>query len=104
MCEWFNKRRIILVLMAGALTVGTLKLLLVGAYCLVPGAYLAPNELVTAETSIHGLVLYRDTGTHHVSMYDQATWWYEAMLFGVWATSIGTGTLTYVVADRLWRD
>ncbi len=98
-----DKRRIVLLLIALAVAYGTAKALLLGTYCLVPSAFLKADESGTAETSIYGVVLYRETGTDHTQMYHQAVWWHEVTLNGIWAAAVVTGTGTYLIAGRFWR-
>ena len=98
-----NKQRIVLVVIASAIASVTLRILSLGTYCLVPSTNLKVGELATAETSIYGLVLYRETGTDYMDMYHQAVWWYEVTLIGIWAAAVVAGVGACVIVGRLWR-
>ena len=104
MFAWFKNRRIVLFLVALVCAIVTLKSLSLGLYCSVPSAIQDAGNVDTAETSIYGVVLYRETGTERMRMYHQAVWWYEATLFGIWGTAVVVGTGVYLVGRLCWYE
>jgi hypothetical protein len=104
MVAWFNKRRLVSLLIAWAIGFAIVKGLAHGTYCLVPSSHLKFEEVTTAEMSIYGVVLYREVGTDHTNMYDNAVWWYEMTLFGIWAVAVVCGTGVYLIVGRFWRS
>jgi hypothetical protein len=98
-----TERKIVQLLVALGVAYVTLQALLSGAHCSVPSAFLKHGDVGSAETSIHGIVLYQDTGTDLNAMYDEACWWYETSLFGIWASAVLAGTVAYLGFGLLWR-
>jgi hypothetical protein len=91
----------VLIVIALAVAFITLQGLLFGTRCLVPDPFLKAGEVGTAETSIYGVALYRETGTDHIELYDRAVWWFQATGLGIWAAAVVTGTSVYLILGRL---
>ncbi len=83
---------LLIALVAAGLVV---KLLAMGSYCRVLGTSLKPGETASAETAIHGVVVYQETGTDHQRIYDAAVWWYEMTLLGEGLIALLVGTAVY---------
>lgn len=99
-----QNRRFIAILIAVCFADLVVKVLIRGNYCLVPTESLQRSEAGTAETSVYGLVLYREVGIDHREMYRQAVWWYETALLVEWAIGVMVGTLVYVVLRWSWAS
>jgi hypothetical protein len=94
--------RVVPLLVALLVAAVTVKILVHGNYCLVPGASLKPGEVGTAETSVYGIPLYRSAGTDHAGMYREAVWWYETTLLVEWGAAVAVGVGTYLVLRWCW--
>ena len=64
-------------------------------------AFLKIEEVGTAETSVHGIVLYRGAGTDHIGMYREAVWYYEAALLAEWGAAVTVGIGVYMLVRWL---
>lgn len=73
-----------------------------GTYCLLPSNYLKPDEVATAEVSVFGITLYRESGPNPNLLYDNAIWWYQAAALSEWLLAVVAGTSAYVALRAKW--
>ena len=93
----FRDRWVAPLLIALAVAGLSLRLILPGNYCLVPSEFLQPGEAGSAQTSVYGVVLYRESGTDVRGMYEQAVWWHEIAIEVEWGIATVAETAVYLV-------
>jgi hypothetical protein len=90
-------RRIAPFLIALAVAGLLLSIFLHGNFCLVPSTNIKVGELATAEVSIYGIALYRQSGVESEAMYQQAVWLYEMSILCEWLVAVAVGAIVYLV-------